>query len=783
MTESLKISVLVVIFLIGTNSRVDAQLAPEIGYVHPAGIQSGTSAEVTLGGYDWTPDMQIFSFDPRVKIELLGSPSPVLISEPPYWFGAKARGYAWPLPREFRARITVASDVPEGFVRWQVANANGVSPTGVIHIGKIPEVIEHDKLDRTGPRQLPRLPVAVSGQIRRIEEIDRYRIHAEQTCPITIELIARQLTSPTNPMSLHGVLKVQDDAGQVIVDVAESEGYDLTATFAAEANHDYVISLHDLDFAGDRSYVYRLLITPGPGLLAAYPSAGKRGETRAVKFVGIGIATGATRIESVTREVTFPGDQSIESFDYTLETPHEKAKPYAFALSNFAELVEGTEVMELPAAVTGVMDVRFGSKTHSASMKKGDIWQIGAKSRTTSLPLDLDFSLLAPDGKELASIDDVPGSTDPELTFTVPEDGIYRIVLADRSGHSGNRGASYRLSIDRPQEDFKATVPDLLSVLTGASTKVSITVVRRGGFQGPINLAIEGLPVGITVPANLVIPENKNDLAVEFSCAADAPVSASLVKLTASATINGTLVTRPVKTLVVAAIMKPKFKLTPEGLDDVSKVCRGSTHLFPLLVDRLDGFDGKITLEMTAKQQRHRQGLAGDEFIIEPSAKRIEYPIFVPEWMETTKTSRMILNGAIRIADSKGTVRTLLQRMEMRFGILPEGAMMKVTHRSGEYQAVIGEELRIPLTVSRVPEFQEPVRLELVPSEDQKDSISAEPISLQAGESEAALQVHVGEKHQIEGEQKLLIRATAYQNGKWLVKSETTVAVELRSRD
>ena len=292
--------------------------------------------------------------------------------------------------------------------------------------------------------------------------------------------------------------------------------------------------------------------------------------------------------------------------------------------------------MELPAAVTGVMDVRFGSKTHSASMKKGDIWQIGAKSRTTSLPLDLDFSLLAPDGKELASIDDVPGSTDPELTFTVPEDGIYRIVLADRSGHSGDRGASYRLSIDRPQEDFKATVPDLLSVLTGASTKVSITVVRRGGFQGPINLAIEGLPVGITVPANLVIPENKNDLA--------------------------------------------------------------------------------------------------------------------------------------------------LQRMEMRFGILPEGAMMKVTHRSGEYQAVIGEELRIPLTVSRVPEFQEPVRLELVPSEDQKDSISAEPISLQAGESEAALQVHVGEKHQIEGEQKLLIRATAYQNGKWLVKSETTVAVELRSR-
>ena len=784
MIESLKIGVLVFVCLIGAISRVEAQLAPEIGYVHPAGIQSGTSVEVTLGGYDWTPDMQIFSFDPRVKIELLGSPSPVLISEPPYWFGAKARGYAWPLPREFRARITVPSDVPNGFIRWQVANANGVSPTGVIHVGKIPEVIEQKISDRTGPQQLPRLPIAVSGQIRRIEEIDRYRIHSEQTGPVSIELIARQLMSSSNPMALYGVLKVQDESGRVLVDVTESEGHDLTVTFAAEANHDYVISLHDLDFAGDRSYVYRLLITPGPGLLAAYPSAGKRGETRAVEFVGIGVASGSQKIESVTREITFPDDQNIDSFDYMLETPFGKAKSFLFGLSNFAEHVElADEIMVLPAAVTSAMDVQFGSKTHSATMKKGDVWLISARSRTTSLPLDLDLSLLAPDGKELGSVDDVPGSTDPELTFTVPEDGIYRIVVTDRSGHSGNRTASYRLSIERPQDDFKVTIPDLLSVLLGASTKVPIAVIRRGGFQGPINLEIKGLPVGITVPPNLVIPENKNELAVDFSCAADATVSASLTKLTASATINGSMVTRPVKTLVVAAIMKPKFKLTPEGLDDVSKVCRGSTHLFPLLIERLDGFDGEIILEMTAKQQRHRQGLAGDEFIIEPSAKRIEYPIFVPEWMETTKTSRMILNGAIRIADSKGTIRTLLQRMEMRFGILPEGAMMKVTHRSGEYHPVIGKGLRIPLTVSRVPEFQEPVRLELVPTEEQKDSISAEPILLPAGESEAAIEVHIGNNHQTEGEQKLLIRATAYRNGKWLVKSETTVAVGLRRKE
>lgn len=112
-----------------------AQLVPEIGYVHPAGGQPGTTFDVVLGGYDWSPDMQLFAHDQRIKMELLGPPSPVLVADPPYWFGAKARGPAWPLPREFPARITIPADVPPGIVRWQAANANGTSPIGFLHVG------------------------------------------------------------------------------------------------------------------------------------------------------------------------------------------------------------------------------------------------------------------------------------------------------------------------------------------------------------------------------------------------------------------------------------------------------------------------------------------------------------------------------------------------------------------------------------------------------------------------------------------------------------------------
>ena len=182
-------------------SHASAQLVPEIGFMNPSGGQAGTTVDVILGGYDWTPDMQLLVHDPRIKLELIGLPSPVLVPEPPYWFGAKGRGPAWPCAREFSARLTIPADVLPGLIRWQAANANGASPVGLLQVGGGPEVVEDAK--RKSAQVLPTLPVTVSGQIRRIEEIDRYQFSTPKTGPVTIELFARRLNSP-----LHGILKV-----------------------------------------------------------------------------------------------------------------------------------------------------------------------------------------------------------------------------------------------------------------------------------------------------------------------------------------------------------------------------------------------------------------------------------------------------------------------------------------------------------------------------------------------------------------------------------------------
>jgi hypothetical protein len=768
---------LTIVLLVFTHSA-SAQLAPEIGYMHPAGGQAGQTVEVKLGGYDWTPDMQIFVHDPRIKLEIIGPPSPVLVPEPPYWFEAKGRGYAWPLPREFPARLTIPADVPPGLVKWQVANANGASPPGFIHVGASPEIVED--ASRKVPQVLAALSITVNGQIRKIEEIDRYEFTTPQAGPVTLELLAHQLVAPQT-LQLHGMLQVRDASGKVIVDLADTQGRDLLATFAATAGGKYTLSLHDLDFGGDRSYVYRLAITRGPRVLAAYPAAGKRGTTQKVEFIGIGIATGAAQVETVSKDIAVPADTAATSFQYKLETPHGVSPPMLFLLSDLAEQVKpagGAEmpIAALPTAITSALETRFGSETYTVTLKKDEKWKVAAEADRFGSPLDLELSILGPDGKQAASADDLPASTDSLLLFAAPADGAYKIVVSDKSGTSGNRLANYRISIEPQQEDFAFTVPSHVSPPLGAPLKLPIPIVRISGFKEPVTITFSGLPAGVTVPANLVIPADQAALPVDLTVAADAPASASLATVTLTANVGGRTITHDAK-ILIAVTMKPRIKITPEGLDDVRKVHRGSTFLAPVFIDRLEGYQGEVVLEMTAKQQRHRQGLGSDEFTVPPSATKIEYPIFVPEWLETTKTSRMILNGRVQVADPKGNLRTLLHKMELRIGILPEGALLKLAHAPGEYTAAAGSEIVIPLQLSRAAELREEVKLELLAGELPAGLATAEPIVFASDQITATLRIRLANDPRLIGEQSFKIRAIALQDGRWPVISETTVPV------
>lgn len=770
-----------VLLTLGLAAPALAQKAPEMGYVYPAGGRAGSTVQVKLCGYDWTPDMQFFALTPGVKLEITGPPGPILVPPPPYWFGAKAYLTALPLPREVPARITLPAGLPPGPVYWQAANANGSTTTGMFLVSD-PAVGEEvlEVPHRRAPQALAALPATVYGRLAKIEEVDQYRFKAPRTGPVSVELTARDRGANFN-----GVLEVRDASGRLLADAADTTGQDPALTFSATAGTEYVVGLHDVDFRGDRSYVYRLELRSGPRVLAALPGAGPRGETRPVEFL---LDAGGKTPQRVKREVKFPAEAEVRSFTYRLP---EEGAPCTLRVSDVPEAMAGP--LAVPGAVTGMLD--GAEARYPVRGKAGEVWRIAAEARALGSGLDLSLRLLGPDGKELAKNDDLPGTTDAGLEYTVPADGEYVLAVADLSGKRSAMPGLYRLAVERSAPDFRLEAAQQLGVPLGAGTDLVVKGIRRGGFKGPITLAVTGLPEGVTVPAEIKIPENAAEVKIPLRCAADAPATASLVRITGTAMLDGKPFTRPVLApaagslsplspeesqvpeILVAVTMKPVCKVEPVNKDGGRRIPRGATYPAPVTITRMDGFTGPVDLWMSARQSYTCMGICGPDITVPAGVTNTAYPCFMPEWLETARTSRMICVAVAKVPDPKGNIRHLVSLMDGRITMSIEGALLKVTHKAEERTVKAGTSFRVPVKVTRSPDLPLPVTVTLVLPEELEGLVKAEPITLDPAKGEAEVTLTTTASPALLGDQVITLRATAMQPGNLAVVSETAVPV------
>jgi hypothetical protein len=778
MLSSIRTSVLAVLLLLVAAFQANAQQVPAIGYMFPSGGQAGSTVDVVLGGYDWTPDMELFVRDARIQLEMADVPGPVIVPEPPYWFGKKARRGPFPLPRETPAKLKLPADLSPGVYRWQAANANGVTASGKFIVSDALEVVE--QRDRREPQHLPSLPVTVSGQILKIEEVDEFRFTATATGPMTCEIVAAAIGSP-----LTAIVEIRDASGRMVADAADTAARDERFTFAAEAGQEYFARVYDVDFRGNRSFVYRLSFTPGPRLVSTFPAVVQRGTTQDVEFYGYGLETGAAKLESVTRALKVPNDAAAASFEDQLTLSGGQSVAFEIPLSDLSERVESRAPdqpakapveLSVPSAMTGVLDQRYGVDRYRVSGTKGDVWAIKVQAEGIGSPLDVSLAIVKEDGTELKRIDDVPGTTDASVVFTVPLDGAYDLLVSDTSGASGSRQAVYRLAIQNEKPGFRLTVPELLAVPVEGATVLAVKAVRTGGFTGPISITIDGLPEGVSVPEDAAIPEKKNDLKLKITAAADAGTIAKMLTLTGTATIEEAATTHTPDSVLLAVTMKPPFKIDAEGKNDVTKWPRGTTFPAPVLIERDESFKGDIVLEMHSKQGRHRQGIRGPEMTIKPGNDRVLYLVFLPEWLETTRTSRMVVNGVTQVADPKGRVRHLSSKLVTRIGFLPTGAMLKIESAVPEIELSSTDSFEFPVKILRASELSGPVNVELVHEGETTKSFSAAAVKVDENTRKVVLRVTPAAGHVVAGVTKLKARATGTWNGHPVI-AETTLTV------
>ena len=247
-----------------------------------------------------------------------------------------------------------------------------------------------------------------------------------------------------------------------------------------------------------------------------------------------------------------PTEFAQDAFAYRLQTPRGESNPVNiyFATAPVVSEQEPNDTpaqaqkISLPCEVVGQFNPRGDQDWYQFDAKKGDAWTIEVYSQRMGLSTDpylLVQRVNHPAGKpeemsDITESDDPPPEQrqqeqamylnlefdDPFVRFVAPEDGTYRVMVRDLYGESrGSPEYVYRLSIRKPAPDFRVMVlqeapresdnqdkMDLWSAVVhkGRSTGVTVLAQRIDGFDGDIQLSVEGLPEGVTCPGASIGP-------------------------------------------------------------------------------------------------------------------------------------------------------------------------------------------------------------------------------------------------------------------------------------
>src|SRR5262249_24541088 len=98
---------------------------------------------------------------------------------------------------------------------------------------------------------------------------------------------------------------------------------------------------------------------------------------------------------------------------------------------------------------------------------------------------------------------DTPGGT-ARIEWRAPEDGGYQLRPRDmQQGIRGGPELVYRLTPRPTEPEFDlALATDFVNVVPGGRAEAEVLVERTGGFSGPVDVSVEGLPEGVRAETN-----------------------------------------------------------------------------------------------------------------------------------------------------------------------------------------------------------------------------------------------------------------------------------------
>jgi hypothetical protein len=472
-----------------------AQAAPpEVTSLFPAGCQQGSSASVTVQGKLGEGVIRVWSSRPGVTVSFPEKPGPITIS--------------------------VASSAEPGVCWLRFYNDEGASGLRPFVIGTHPEVDEaepNDEVAKAPP--LPDLPVVVNGRHGKNGDADCFAVSLKKGQIIVASLMAnRTLGSPQD-----AVLQILGPEGFVLEQNEDDQGFDPQLTFAAPADGIYTLRTwafpatpdSSIRLFGSPACVYRLLVTGTAFVDHVLPLAIQGGQTQQLQLRGWNL--GRHEID-----VTAPVSAIGRRFEWPVDGLSHRL-PVSMSVSPDAAIVEHepndlahATLIAVPGIASGEISQPRDIDAYQFQAKKGQRLRFEVSAREWGSPLDPVIRIYDAAGKLLREADDDGRqSIDPDVEYTLPADGVFRVAVSDRYSHGGERYA-YLLSIMETQHDFTLSVAADAFLLSGGKPLEIPVTIARSGFEGEIVIWAAGLPDGVSAEPVTSAPKGDTSKTVKL---------------------------------------------------------------------------------------------------------------------------------------------------------------------------------------------------------------------------------------------------------------------------
>jgi len=447
---------------------------PTVTALYPAGVQRGQTVEVTVSGtFDsWPPHVGCDRKDVEIK-------------------PGKDKG---------KLSITVAPDAVPGTCWFRLYYDQGAAMLRPLLIGTLPELLEQEPNDDyKKPQALSAAGVTVNGRLEKAGDVDCFAVPLRKGQTLIASLEAnRTLGSP-----LDGVLQVLSADGFVLQENNDYHGLDPQVVFTVPKDGTYIIRTFafpavpdsSVRFAGGELFIYRLTLTTGAFADHAFPLAVAQSEGGKVELVGWNIPDA---VKSRIIEGNQPEDRATVFHPEVGNAVVVRLEPHPAIVQAKPNDRQHPQAITLPVTISGHLERKDTVHVYQFAGKKGQQLLFQAEAHALGFPLDPVLRLLDASNKMLAQVESGRQGGDPELAFTISQDGVFRIEVRDLHFGGGQR-YFYRLRALLAKPDFELSLTtDRFVVTPGKPLDIPITIQRRQGFAQEIELIVEGLPPGIT---------------------------------------------------------------------------------------------------------------------------------------------------------------------------------------------------------------------------------------------------------------------------------------------